>query len=482
MDREGTELYAFATAKEKAVCAMQTEFDNTGYHVLRDILTEAEVDRLAGPIRAAFVAGDYDTFKEDSAYPLPGVYSMGPRILQRHPEIADVSLAHPAIVAAVEDLFGEPATLAQYWSIMRTPGAGVDEKPFVNGSGAHFDYKPWRCVGSYVKWMFAVIPFVDYTESAGPLCVAPGSYRKTKVLPSDGRVCQVDAAQVPSPAEMVFEDPSLKKGDAILMHGFTWHEARPNYGDTDRCGLYMKFHAKSSPPACGPTIYPSAVHDFLRREAKHLVPYHRGDGQYAALRDGPVGGIDEARLLIEDSEGRVLLLRDGADGWALPRFAAAEDESASILDVCNVMGSVLAQARAQLGLRLPWLSWLLDLPGAAPGGGPGEWRCRVYGHRLPNAAPKLVGEDGVAPEQRWLSAAELDEVGAAGQLEGGGEVRKWLRMWQEEEDEQGLAVTRSFGFPTTYHKHFSYNWNGNPEGNCRVGVFDFNSESNVRSG
>ena len=128
----------------------------------------------------------------------------------------------------------------------------------------------------------------------------------------------------------------------------------------------MKFHAKSSPPACGPTIYPSAVHDFLRGEAKHLVPYHRGDGQYAALRDGPVGGVDEARLLIEDGEGRVLVLGDGADGWALPRFAAAKDESAGILDVCNVMGSVLIQARQQLGLRLPWLSWLLDFPALPP--------------------------------------------------------------------------------------------------------------------
>ena len=53
---------------------METGFDDTGIRVLRGVLTEAEVDRLAGPIRAAFAAGDYDTFREDSAYPLPGVY------------------------------------------------------------------------------------------------------------------------------------------------------------------------------------------------------------------------------------------------------------------------------------------------------------------------------------------------------------------------------------------------------------------------
>ena len=448
---------------------MQTQFNETGYHVLRGVLTEAEVDRLAGPIRSAFTAGEYDGFNEGAAYPSPGVYSMGPRILEKHPEIAAVSLAHPAIVAAIEELLGEPARLAQYWSIMRPPGAGVDDEPFVPGNGAHFDYKPWRCVGSFHKWMFAVIPFVDYTEAAGPLAVCPGSHLKTVVLPSDGRVHQVDAAQVPLPSETVFVDPGAKKGDVVLMHGLAWHEARPNTGDTDRCGLYMKFYARSSPPACGPIICPSQVHDFLPDDRKYLVPNHRSDGKFAAVRDVPVGGIDEARLVIEDSQGRVLLLRCGDDDWALPRFAASEDESAHILDVCNVMGSVLAQARDKLGLVLPWLSWLLDLPGSAPDGRTGEWRCRVYGHRLPGVAPELVGE---APEHCWMTAAQLEEAGSAGQLECGGQERTWLRMWQDEEDEDGHAVARTFGLPTTHVQYFSYNRGGNPKGNYRIGVFD----------
>jgi hypothetical protein len=451
---------------------MATGFDDVGYHVLRGVLTEAEVDRLARPIRAAFVDGAYDGFRDDAAYPSPGVYSMGPRILENHPEIADVSLAHPAIVAAVEGQFGEPATLAQYWSIMRPPGAGVGDAPFINGSTTHFDYKPWRCVGSFVKWMFAVIPFVDYTETAGPLLVSPGSHLKTKVLASDGRVHQVDAAQVPSPAEIALENPCAKKGDVILMQGFAWHEARPNTGNSDRCGLYMKFHARSSPPACGPTIFPSQVHEFLRDDAKHLTPHHRGDGKYAAVRDGLVGGIDEARILIEDREGRVLMVRQAVDHWALPRFAAADDETGGILDACNVMGSVLEQARVHLGLRLPWLSWLLDLPGAAPEGGYGEWRCRVYGHRLTGPAPQVVSEIDAPPEHRWISAAQLEEAASSDQLECGGKERQWLRMWQEQEDENGRAVMRSFGLPATHKDYFSYNFNGNSQGSCRIGVFD----------
>ena len=105
------------------------------------------------------------------------------------------------------------------------------------------------------------------------------------------------------------------------------------------------------------------------------------------------------------------------------------------------MGSVLNQMRAQLGLPLPWLSWLQDVAGAAPDGGADEWRCRFYGHRLHSAAPEI------REEHRWLAAADLATV--AGQLKDGEAVRQWLRMWQEQVDEEGRSVTRSFGLPTT---------------------------------
>ena len=97
---------------------MKEEFEKNGYYVLRGVLTEAEVDRLARPIRAAFREGDYDTYHKGPAYPAPGIHSMGPRVLRENPEIAEVSLAHPAIVDAIETLFGEPATLAQYLSLI----------------------------------------------------------------------------------------------------------------------------------------------------------------------------------------------------------------------------------------------------------------------------------------------------------------------------------------------------------------------------
>ena len=102
------------------------------------------------------------------------------------------------------------------------------------------------------------------------------------------------------------------------------------------------------------------------------------------------------------------------------------------------------------------------MAGARPDGEAGEWRCRVYGHRLNDAAPEIGGA------HRWLAAADLEAV----TLEDGASVRKWLRMWQEQEDEEGRAVTRSFGLPTTDVEYYNYNGGGNPQGTYRIGVFD----------
>ena len=456
--------------------AMREEFEEHGYYVMRGVLTEAEVDRLAGPIRAGFQNRNYDSHRGEGVYPQPGIYSMGQRVLETHPEIAEVSLAHPKIIAAIEDLFGEPAMLAQFWSIMRPPGAGVSDSPFVNGSASHYDYKPWRCVGSSVKWMFAIIPFVDYIESAGPLVVSPGSHRRTDVLPSNGRVHPVDAARVPKATDVPLVDPGLRKGDVVLMDGFCWHEARPNYGNTDRCGLYMKFQARSAPPACGPTIYPTALHEILPDSHKHLVPHHRDDGRYAAVRSetedltGPVGGVDRGQLLIENADDRLLLLGNDTDGWRLPKFEASEDETASILDVCNVMGSVKAKALEELGLLLPWMSWLSDTIADGTDNA-NQVRCRTYGHRLNERAPVLTGPATKAGYQ-WFAADEVSSIAAASLLEDAEQVLQWLSMWQHEEDEEGNPVMRSYGLPTTDVQYLRYNGNGNAPGHYRVGEFD----------
>ena len=85
------------------------------------------------------------------------------------------------------------------------------------------DYKPWRTVGSFLNWAFAIVAFSDFDEARGPLFVAPASHKLTSLLPSDGRVSHVDVVQVPQEMEMV--DPELRRGDVLLMHMWTHHDA-----------------------------------------------------------------------------------------------------------------------------------------------------------------------------------------------------------------------------------------------------------------
>ena len=69
---------------------------------------------------------------------------------------------------------------------------------------------------------------------------------------------------------------------------------------------------------------------------------------------------------------------------------------------------------------------------------------------------------------------QLKEAVKDNKLTDGADIIKWLHMWQNEEDEDGQPVTRSFGVPSTHVAYFKYNGNGNPEGTYLVGEFDEN--------
>lgn len=71
-----------------------------------------------------------------------------------------------------------------------------------------------------------------------------------------------------------------------------------------------------------------------------------------------------------------------------------------------------------------------------------------------------------------MTADELEQSDAEDRLESGTLVRKWLHMWQTEEDEDGRPVTRSFGLPTTDVEYYSYNRTGDQRGTYRIGEFD----------
>ena len=93
-------------------------------------------------------------------------------------------------------------------------------------------------------------PLTDYTPAHGPLLVALGAHKRTRVTQSaDGRTWPVEVAAIPSGAPqpdataVELFDPQLRRGDLFMFHGFTFHAAAPNTGPAERGGLYIKVYA-----------------------------------------------------------------------------------------------------------------------------------------------------------------------------------------------------------------------------------------------
>ena len=251
----------------------------------------------------------------------------------------------------------------------------------------------------------------------------------TTVLPAENhRVHPVDAAQMP-PEEVARPDllnPQLRRGDMLLMQGFTWHFADANQPpSTGRSGMYMKFRAASSPAATGPLLFSSAVAAGLAHP--RIMPYTRADGTQT---------VDTARLVLEHSsgDGSVWAVREPSDGgwrWRLPSFAiepfeAMRSETTSAWDASNVIGEVQEMAREELGLELPWLSWIADEK--AQSGSAAEQLCRVYGHVLGEGAPLPSAAGEFVPAEK-LPAEEAEQV----------------RCWVDSVDGRGRAVRRGYG-------------------------------------
>ena len=259
--------------------------------VLRGAIPPAEHKVLAEKIHAEFRAGVYDdyggNFEKGIHYPNPKVrYDHGSLLLEKDPHIAQLSLDQPSVVSAVEELLDGPAVISQWRTYINPPGfqtEAVTGKPYVDGRGAHFDCKPWRPAGSFLDWMFAVIPLCDYLPDVGPMRAGPydenGLATPMKELPSDGRVHKMAVNRMPPLDSIKLQDPSLRRGDVILMSGYCWHEACPNFTkDVDRFGI-------CECTTCAHQILLSSNQPVLLRQTKSTTPRrHRRPSAHGSIR------------------------------------------------------------------------------------------------------------------------------------------------------------------------------------------------------
>ncbi|MEM7406350.1 MAG: hypothetical protein AAF458_13715 [Pseudomonadota bacterium] len=88
-----------------------------------------------------------------------------------------------------------------------------------------------------------------------------------------------------------------------------------------------------------------------------------------------------------------------------------------------------------------------------------------------SAAPALGTADENGVEYRWMTADELARASGEGELIDGPALCDWLHMWQNEVDETGRPVTRSYGVPTTHVEYYKFNRSGSHNGTYRIGDF-----------
>lgn len=352
------------------------DFHENGYAIVRNVLSPDEADKYR---RVVQEQAQCNSYPPSLKYPEPGKYTIAGN------KMAESSLAsiaeHPTVVNAVECALGQPAHLTAFVAYLRSPGD--------RGSGGHCDYKRWRPVGSSMNWVFAIIPLTDFDKMYGPFMVSPGSHKLPQVIDKDAHILDLTRPDTKDLAPFI--DPELNAGDLLITSQHTWHSAPAGSATDDRCGIFHKYCAVNAPPSAGYYPYNSAALNSLSDAGKRLIP---------VCFDKP---ITTTRLVIEcpsDGESRYLLVHDDEnDRWELPGGEGWEEEEGVGWDIGARVASLQDLTETQLGLEVPWMSYIEDAEKA-------DGICRVYGY----ADASLVSKSLTNGRYDWFTKDRVRQV------------------------------------------------------------------------
>ena len=405
-------------------------YNQNGFIILRGIIEEAVLERVSKALLRAIRLGVPKTTRvgdrngQGDSYPAAARLFTVNGAIQNDPDLMSIA-EHPTIVNGAEALLGSQAVLSAFVGYLKTPGAAGTSADYQgsskehNRSAAHCDYKTYQQAGSSLNWLFAITPLVDLDEQTGPLWVVPESHHVSRILPAeDGqRVRRVQRGSASQLGEKL--DSKLRRGDLLFMNMFTWHEGGANCAGHDRMGIYNKYRALNSPPACGPSLFSNAARDTLSPQGRRLIPHCGAELQLA-------------RLIIEH-EGRILFVRHN-EQWKLPGGTIAREMQPAYptkkikMDMGNLIDPLERSVNEQLGLVIEWMTFISDFTEA---GQP----CRIYAHVLASS-PKITPEC-VTPVQ-WFTPQQVEE-----QLITSGQVDKYvaeaIHGWHDDSILRGIG-------------------------------------------
>ena len=362
-------------------------FHRHGYLVVRQAISQTACQRLKTALLRRVENHQYTiSVPRDKVFPEPAKYTLAASDWAE-PDLAFI-VEHPVVLDAVEAVLGKPPVLTAYVAYVRPPND--------DGSRAHCDHKRWRPVGSSLNWCFTIVPLVDFDEALGPLLVCPGSHKLIQPVHRDGE--RTLSVTPPDKSKLgPFVDANLKCGDLLLLHGNTWHEAPPNQSDDLRIGIFNKYAACDAPPAAGYFKWSNAVYESLGPSGKRLLAVHTDRA------------LKSTRLVLErryQGNCQVLLRESDEKGWTLPggliddgRNRALEAGLDGAWDTGNLIGALGELCLEQLGIELPWMSYVADHE-------EDNHLCRVYGATLTNE----YNNPGLPADTKWFSAPALDRI------------------------------------------------------------------------
>lgn len=167
---------------------------------------------------------------------------------------------HPALLTALEAIYGEPACLFKDKLIYKLPGA--------KGYDLHQDWIAWeRFPRSFCS---VLVPLDDADADNGCTIVFPGYHRNGSLSAEDGQYHPLPAGTVDEAKAVPLV---LRKGDVAVFGGFTPHRSDPNLTDRPRRQLYLSYTKRSD----GGELREAHYNDFHAWLRKKYAEYGKSD-------------------------------------------------------------------------------------------------------------------------------------------------------------------------------------------------------------